>query len=261
VLSTFSYGQNWVASSPMGAPMVTPNLYQIPSWMIVTISGDVTWYHTLPYSNVNRGGRIVIPIAYALRLSTGIPIAKVNGVPIQGATYSYNNTIGGFICDLPPSYQVPPNTTINFTVSNLTIDDSIDYWNQSASIWIDFIAQPNETSYFDNVASTLFNTVVADNPLPIDSHVVSYPMLSNALSINPNPFVKEINIHYESTKEAILLFEIYTLQGKKVLYKKLVLDKGKHELVLDLHELLQGMYVMHILKNNTLISTNKIIKL
>lgn len=70
---------------------------------------------------------------------------------------------------------------------------------------------------------------------------------ANQVSIYPNPASSIVQLDFSMKHTSDLEIEIYTIEGKKCVHKKINhLASGKNNLSIDVNQLLQGMYVIHL---------------
>ena len=84
--------------------------------------------------------------------------------------------------------------------------------------------------------------------------IIDFEKISNQILISPVPFETTVNIEYTLTKNEILSFDLYDVQGKLVqnLANKLPKSEGKHKETFDVsNELSHGVYILSINNGST----------
>jgi hypothetical protein len=74
---------------------------------------------------------------------------------------------------------------------------------------------------------------------------------NQSANISPNPFKDFININFEWNKPEVVLVKIFSVQGKKVFFKKIVANKGKNFLKIDnLSNFPSGNYFLQLVSSS-----------
>jgi hypothetical protein len=87
----------------------------------------------------------------------------------------------------------------------------------------------------------------------IYSNIISLKIkkANQSANISPNPFKDFININFEWNKPEVVLVKIFSVQGKKVFFKKIVANKGRNFLKIDnLSNLPPGNYFLQLVSSS-----------
>lgn len=87
----------------------------------------------------------------------------------------------------------------------------------------------------------------------IYSNIISLKIkkANQSANISPNPFKNLININFEWNKPEVVLVKIFSVQGKKVFFKKIVANKGKNFLKIDnLSNFPSGNYFLQLVSSS-----------
>jgi hypothetical protein len=77
----------------------------------------------------------------------------------------------------------------------------------------------------------------------------------------PNPFTSQFTINYQSTERTLISVKVYSLNGQLQLTKNAAVTNGYNSInVPEAAGLAKGMYMVQVSNNNTIVTTEKIIK-
>ncbi|MES1215601.1 MAG: T9SS type A sorting domain-containing protein [Bacteroidota bacterium] len=95
-----------------------------------------------------------------------------------------------------------------------------------------------------------------------DTRTVKFSNKSDvSLQTTPNPFTSDFIINYQTTEAGRVSINVYNLNGQLKMSKIVAVNNGFNNItMLEASRLAKGMYVVQVMKDNQLISTEKIIK-
>lgn len=81
----------------------------------------------------------------------------------------------------------------------------------------------------------------------------------NILTIYPNPFTESIKLNFKQNNNDTIRFQLYSIDGSRVLDKTYSVSSGEQDIVIDLKDLQSGMYIAKTIDGNE-ITIKKIVK-
>jgi hypothetical protein len=109
----------------------------------------------------------------------------------------------------------------------------------------------NANSAFTNTGTFTTNSAVAPT---------IFEQSDNSWNIFPNPTHNMINIHFSAEQELPMLFQLYDITGRLVSTMQATPVKGNNQLEFNLESLSQGIYMMRISQQNTLLHIQRVQK-
>jgi len=174
----------------------------------------------------------------------------------------------------------------NTAVANWTTEEEInhDYFELQRSFTtsdfktVAMIMGPKSTSgssnnyeYTDKSAELAGKAIVYYRLKQVDKNgTVTYSTIRNVrfnadvatdIQVSPNPFVEKINLKFMSEESGVAEMRIMNVSGQKLFSKQTNIVKGYNSLQADgLNKLSTGVYIVQLLMNGNVISTQKIVK-
>ncbi len=140
------------------------------------------------------------------------------------------------------------NQTFNITVPNLTLGKQFleIRFKDSSGKWS--IAESRKITIVNNFNSANQNaTAIQEKPVTV-------------MSIYPNPTNGNAYLVFNALKNEKFSIVIFDIAGKAVLAKEIIAGKGTNKILLDLHGMIPGSYVVNVINEAHEQQTLKIIK-
>ena len=103
------------------------------------------------------------------------------------------------------------------------------------------------------VNSTTFNNIIikdgGTSNIQLELEIAVTPLLSDELTIYPNPTNSELNVIVKSTAKKVKI-SLYDLEGRKLIGEKIENEKGTIKWNMNLTNLANGVYILHSKSRN-----------
>jgi hypothetical protein len=109
--------------------------------------------------------------------------------------------------------------------------------------------------FIDNLPLPIVNfyrirTTLSGNSVLYSNVIVLRDKLRSSLSIYPNPIVNTATLQYNSEKNAVLVIQLFSVEGKELLRKLVPVIKGANVVSIDVKDIKSGLYFLRINSHN-----------
>ncbi len=96
----------------------------------------------------------------------------------------------------------------------------------------------------------------------LNSHIIDLFRTSdgNQVSVYPNPTTDLVNVDFFVNKTSNILIKLVDINGRIIKQVKNVANEGANHIPIQLSEFSKGLYMIHLIENDKLVSTHKITK-
>jgi PKD repeat protein len=207
-----------------------------------SVSTDELTSNAIDLSKVTSQGLITLTFRYAYRKknSANSEVLRVSMSGDCGSNWNIRKTLSGAnLSSLVSTTDWTPTSISDWTTVHVTNINS-SYWNANTRIRFSFDGSGGNNFYLDDI--NLYPSS------PTNSLFLGVEELKSTdeIRIFPNPTDKELSLEFQLNSPQNIDYEIFDVQGKKIINNSIQAASGNNLLIIPTKDLLDGSYFIKL---------------